>query len=172
MNDSFGIASGAIAVTAELKVLAQIRMIIDFTVENDPNTRVFIAERLVTGLDVNNAEAAHRQSYVLFDKETIVVGTAVDDLLVHSLQQVMIHSPAPVGIENAADSAHDYTPIPVGSLLCIPISASAHTRSSGCSSAMRSGSDEKISTLAAELTISAYFTRWPQLSTRRPPVST
>jgi hypothetical protein len=52
---------------SRLKILPQILVIVNFTIENDPNTPVFVTEGLVTGLDVDDAEAAHGQSDVFFD---------------------------------------------------------------------------------------------------------
>jgi hypothetical protein len=39
----------------------------------------------------------------------------MDNLLIHPHQHVAIHSPGPLGMEDAADSTHDYTPILLGS---------------------------------------------------------
>jgi hypothetical protein len=83
MNNALGVTPGAIAVTPGLEILAQTLVVIDFTIEDDPNAFVFIADRLVTGLDVDDAEAAYRQSDILLDKKTAIVGPAVGDLLVH-----------------------------------------------------------------------------------------
>jgi len=83
MDNGLGVAPSAIAVTPGLEIRPQILVVIDFTIEDDPNAFVFIADRLVTGLDIDDAEAAHRQSNVLLDKKTVIVWPAVDDLLVH-----------------------------------------------------------------------------------------
>src|SRR6266567_6102718 len=107
MDDCFGITPGAIAMATVLQILPQLLMVIDFTVKNDPDAFIFIAHRLVAGLDVNDAEAAHGQSDILLDKEAIVVRTAVDDPLVHHGERVAIYALPSLGMENSADSAHD-----------------------------------------------------------------
>src|ERR1039458_7175951 len=150
MDNGLGVTPGAIAVTAGLKILSQILVVVDFTIEDDPNALIFIADRLVTGLDVDDAEATHSQSDVLLDKKAVIVGPAVDDLLVHRDEHVAIHSHIWLGMENTADSTHDYAPIPLGSLPGTIKSLSAQTRSSGCCNRTCSGSDEKISTFMAE----------------------
>jgi hypothetical protein len=116
MDDGFGIALRAVTVPASLQVLAQVPVVIDFPVEYDPDVAIFVTERLVTALDIDNAEAAHGQSGVAVDKEAVVVGTAMNDLPVHRRQQLTIHSLNRVGMENAADSTHGDTPITFGSL--------------------------------------------------------
>jgi hypothetical protein len=90
-----------------LEIFAQILVIIDFTIEDDPNVSLFVAERLVTALDIDDAEASHRQSDVFLDKEPVVVRTAVYNLPVHRHQRFTIHSLRPLGMENATDSAHN-----------------------------------------------------------------
>jgi hypothetical protein len=82
-------------------------MIVDFTVEDDPDVARLITERLVTGLNIDDAEAAHGQADVVFDKKAIIVGTAVHNLAVHCRQRFAIYVLRTVRIEDAADSAHD-----------------------------------------------------------------
>jgi hypothetical protein len=115
MNDRFRIAFSAITVATRFEIFSQILVVINFTVEDNPNVSAFIAQGLMTGLNVDDAEAAHRQPDVLFDKEAIIVRPAMDDLPVHSGEQVTIHPPGSLGMKDAADSTHDYTPILLGS---------------------------------------------------------
>jgi hypothetical protein len=116
MDDSLCVAFGAIPVATRFEIFSQILVVINFTVEDNPDVSVFIAQGLMSGLNVDDAEAAHRQPDVLFDKEAIIVRAAVDDLLVHSGEQVTIYTPGPLGMKDTADSTHGYTPILLGSL--------------------------------------------------------
>ena len=59
MDDRFRVAPAAIAVTAGLEVVAQVLVVIDFAVEDDPNGFVLITDGLVSGLDVDNAKPAN-----------------------------------------------------------------------------------------------------------------
>src|ERR1700676_912778 len=155
MDDSLRVASGAITVTACLKVVAQVPVVIDFAVEDDPNAFVLIADGLVSGLDVDNAKAAHCQCDILLDKKAVIVGPAVDDLLVHRSQSITTHALVRLGMENAADSAHDYTPIPLRSSPGTFRMVSAHACWSGCCRTTFSGSEQKISVFIAALNTSA-----------------
>src|ERR1035441_10871341 len=71
VDDGFGIAVGAIAVSAGLKRGAQLGMVVDFSVEDDPNILVLVGERLVPGLDVNDAQPPHGQADIFFDEKTV-----------------------------------------------------------------------------------------------------
>jgi hypothetical protein len=108
MDDSLGVAFRTVPMTARFKALPQVQMVIDFAVEYDPNVAVFVAQRLVTGLDIDDAEAAHRQSDILFNKEAFVVRAPVNDPPVHRVEEAGIHLPVSIGVKNAADSAHGY----------------------------------------------------------------
>jgi len=83
MDDGLGVTLSAIAVAPGFEIVPQVLVVIDFTVKDDPNSFVFVAEGLVAGLDVNNAEATHGQPNIFFDKKAVIVGPAVDDVLVH-----------------------------------------------------------------------------------------
>src|SRR6476620_3037822 len=68
VDDAFGVAVGTIAMTAHFKILAQVLMVVDFAVEDDPDAAKFITERLVASLNIDDAEAAHSETDVVFDK--------------------------------------------------------------------------------------------------------
>ncbi|MGB0013873.1 MAG: hypothetical protein WBQ03_19885, partial [Candidatus Sulfotelmatobacter sp.] len=57
----------------------------------------------------------HRHPNVFLDEEAIIVRAAMDDLLVHSSEQVTIYAPRSLGMKDTADSTHGYTPILLGS---------------------------------------------------------
>src|SRR5579862_1010097 len=114
MNNRFRVAFSAIAVATRFEIFSQILVVINFTIEDDPNVPVFITQGLVAGLNVDDAEPAHCQAHVLLDKEAVIIGAPVDDLLVHSGERVTIHTPGSLGMKDTADSTHDYTPILLG----------------------------------------------------------
>src|ERR1700693_208435 len=106
MDNSFCIALGAVVMTTSLQPSAQFTMVVNLPVVNNPKIFVFIRNRLLVGLHVNNAEPAHGQSNVSFDEKSLVVRSAVHDLPVHPDQRVTLHLLPVVGIENSANSAH------------------------------------------------------------------
>src|ERR1019366_3122074 len=91
MDNGLGITSRAIAMTTGLEIFPQIFVVINLTIEDDPNAPVFIAQWLMTGFDVDDAQAAHCQPDVLLDKKAVIIRTPVNDLLVHGDQPVAVH---------------------------------------------------------------------------------
>ena len=67
------------------QVTPKFLIIIDFTVENDPNRSILIRDGLVTGTKVNNTEAAHPEGASTVEMITLVVRAAMPDLIAHSL---------------------------------------------------------------------------------------
>jgi hypothetical protein len=63
--------------------------------EHRPDAAIFIADGLMTGLHVDDAEAAHGQANMVVDKEALVVGTAVHNLAVHGGERLAINPLAP-----------------------------------------------------------------------------
>ena len=89
------------------QILAKFAMIVDFSVENNPEALVFVADRLMPRLNVNDAQSAHGEPDVFAHVETIVVGTAVGNLLVHRRENIPVYSHLPIRIKDSADSTHD-----------------------------------------------------------------
>src|SRR5712671_353987 len=106
VNNCFRVAASAVAVAFGLETGAQLSVVVDFAVVDNPDVLVFIGKRLVAGLHVNNAQPPHRQTDILLDKKTFIVGAPVHDALVHAGEQVALDMPLPIGEKNAADSTH------------------------------------------------------------------
>ena len=92
--------------TLRLKAGSQLRMVVDLAVENDPDILIFIRQRLMTTLDVNNAEASHGQADVLFHEKPFIIRPAMHDAAVHAGEDVPFDVPVTIRKENAADSTH------------------------------------------------------------------
>src|SRR5438876_5601418 len=106
MDDGFGIALSAVAMTASFQPGTQLTMVVDFPVVNNPQILVFIRDRLLPGLHVNDAEPPHSQTDIFLDEKTFIVWSAMHDLVVHPDQCVALHRLPDIGIENSANSAH------------------------------------------------------------------
>jgi hypothetical protein len=92
-------------VSASLQALAQFLVVIEFAVVDDPDVILFVADGLMAGLDIDDAQAAHSQADVSFYEKTIVVRPAMDNLLVHVGKRLPL-CPASIGVKNPANSAH------------------------------------------------------------------
>jgi hypothetical protein len=83
MDNGFGIALGAVTMTAGFQPNSQLTMVVDFPVVNNPKTLVFIGDRLLPSLDVNDAEPAHCQADIFLNEKPFIVWPAMHDLVVH-----------------------------------------------------------------------------------------
>src|SRR6266850_943024 len=81
-------------------------MVVNRPVVNNPKIFVFIRNRLLPSLHVNNAEPAHGQPDISLDEKPVIVRPAVHDLPVHPHQRVAVRCLPVVRIENSANSAH------------------------------------------------------------------
>jgi hypothetical protein len=82
-------------------------MIVDFAVVYNPDSSVFVTDWLLTSLQVDNAQAAHRQTYVSRDVKACVIRTPVQDLLVHGFEDRTLYFALAIKVEDATDPAHD-----------------------------------------------------------------
>ena len=106
MNDCLGVALAAVMMAFPFQLGAQLLVIVDFSVVHDPNAAVFIADGLLAGSDINDAQAAHGQTDVFFHEESVVIGPAMNHLLVHRRQKSAIHPTGSIDMQNAANSTH------------------------------------------------------------------
>ncbi len=96
VDDGFSVAAGAVVMSLGLQRGAQLRMVVDFAIENDPDVMIFVGQRLVSALDVDDAKPPHGQTDILFDEEALVVRPAMHDAAVHARQHVAFHVPVAI----------------------------------------------------------------------------
>ena len=107
MDDRFRVASCAVAVTLGFQLCAQLGVIVNFAVKDDPKALVFIRNWLMSGLNVDDAEPPHGEANIAFNEKTFVVRASMHDLAIHARENISIDSLSRIRIENAADTAHD-----------------------------------------------------------------
>ena len=90
VDDGFSVALRTIAVTAIFQINSQLSMVVDLAVEDNPDIRVFIRNRLMPSLEIDDAQPAHGQANIPFHKETIVIRSPMHDLLVHPGQRAAL----------------------------------------------------------------------------------
>jgi hypothetical protein len=86
MDNSLGIAVGAIGMSAGDKLFAKREVVVDFSVEHNPNGAVFIAERLVPGGEIHNAQTTHANAEAAIGVEAFVVWAAMRHDIAHPAQ--------------------------------------------------------------------------------------
>src|SRR6516164_11027897 len=106
VDDGFRVAPAAIAVPAGFQVWPQLLVIINLAVVNQPDCSIFVRERLLAGLEVDDAQPAHRQAHILGKMETSFIRAPVYDLPVHGLERGAPDLMLGIEIYRATDSAH------------------------------------------------------------------
>ena len=103
VEDDLGVARRLEAVAAPLEVAAQLAMVVDLAVENDPRRAVLVPHRLVAAREIDDRQAPHGEADLAHDHLALVVGTAVGDRRVHPAERLALD---PVGVPFTADAAH------------------------------------------------------------------
>ena len=83
VDNGLGVAVGAVAMALGCQAFSQSRMVVDFSVENDPDRAVFVADGLVAGGEIDDAQAAHAQAHGAVGEHAFVVGPAVQHGAAH-----------------------------------------------------------------------------------------
>jgi hypothetical protein len=80
-----------------------LRSIVNFTIEHDPNCSILVVHRLMAALKVDNAQTTHRERNrtVRASVLTFIIGPAMDDCRIHPANPPGILLPG-----YADDSAH------------------------------------------------------------------
>src|SRR5271166_4371451 len=60
MNDRFGVAARAVVMTLRFKLSSELGVVVNFPIEDDPNIAVLVRNWLMTRLDIDDAQTAHR----------------------------------------------------------------------------------------------------------------
>src|SRR5579862_986501 len=107
MNDGLCIALRTVTVAASDQLLPQSAVVVDFAVEDDHDGAVFVADRLMAGGEVDDAQAAHAQTHAALGEDAVVVGAAMGHDVAHALQYGAVRVRLLPEFENPCDAAHD-----------------------------------------------------------------
>jgi hypothetical protein len=88
------------------ELLAQRRVVIDFPVEYDPDRPVFVADRLMPGRQVDDAQPPHTQTYRSVYVDALVIWSAMRNDLAHAPQHCSICVFVTPEFQNPGYSAH------------------------------------------------------------------
>ena len=90
---------------APVEFSAQCAVIVDLAIEDDLQRAIFVGQRLVAAVNIDDFQPAHRQADIAFDEIAVVVRPAMAQPVVHGRQQFPPDR-FPVKMDDAADSAH------------------------------------------------------------------
>jgi hypothetical protein len=85
MNDGLGIAMRGKTVATRKQIAPQAAIVIDFAVKDYPVRLIFICDRLMAGIQVDDAQAPHPDRAAAIQMKTFIVRAAVADCAAHSL---------------------------------------------------------------------------------------
>src|SRR5262249_13781892 len=106
VNDHLCIAVGPKSVAACDQILSQRQLIIDFTVEDDPNCCVLITQRLMSMHDINDAHAPPSQPVITIDTDSFVIRATMNHRFARPVQKSGSHLPVTIKLQNASNSTH------------------------------------------------------------------
>ena len=78
MDDHFRIGGGRKHMAALLQLAAEVAKVVDLAVKHNPNRAVLIVDRLASGLEINDAQAAHAQADTGAYIESLIVWATMD----------------------------------------------------------------------------------------------
>src|SRR5437868_1014906 len=90
---------------AFFQVRAELLVIVDLAVKDDPFRFVLIADRLLAARKIDDRQAPHRHADILVGVKTFLVRAAMDDGAIHCLEDLSVYSAAIV-IYKTCDSTH------------------------------------------------------------------
>ena len=108
VRDDLGVAAGQEPVPAAFKSRPDLAVVVELSVLDGPDPPVFVAERLMTALHVDDAEAAHPESDAVGQIRAAIVGPAMRHDVRHPVERLGGDRWArlPAQLDDSADSAH------------------------------------------------------------------
>src|SRR6266478_1001133 len=105
VNDCFGVAVGIKGVAQLLKLVAELAIVVDFAVENNPGGAVLVMNWLRATGEVDDGQPPHPQAYGAVEIEAVVIGSTVTHGVCHARQQRTVNIQS-VTTNNSYNSTH------------------------------------------------------------------
>src|SRR5260221_619346 len=109
MDDGLRVAVGRELVARGLQLAAKLLVVVDLAVEDDHHGAIFVGDRLLATLHVDDAQPAHAQAGVVAEPMAVVIRATVPDDVRHIAQQHACFLGAQTAIHKAGYSAHGST---------------------------------------------------------------
>src|SRR6266853_2264629 len=122
VDDALGVAMRAEGVAQSDELLAKRQVIVDFSIEDDPNGAVLVAEGLVPSGEVHNTQPAHAYAGAVVCVDSVVIRSAMRHDVAHPAQLSRVGPRVPSKFQDSSYSAHSGTPS-VGTSLAVASSA-------------------------------------------------
>jgi hypothetical protein len=106
VNDHFGVTAGVEGMAERLQFGDERLVVVDFAVEDDADSFVFVIKRLLAGGEVDDREATVAKPDAGFKMQAAFVRAAVELRFVHAMEHRTIDVAFASGIKNAGYAAH------------------------------------------------------------------
>src|SRR6266849_3997530 len=83
---NLGIGVGLETMSLLLERGAQLAVVVDLAVEDYPDRRIFVVNRLTAATQIDDAQTPHRQSGPWFPKDAAIVGSTPRERAIHALK--------------------------------------------------------------------------------------
>ncbi len=83
VKDALGVGFGGEAMAAAFEIRTQLGKVVDFAVEDDPGTAIFVEDGLMSAGNVDDGKAAHAEARTVSHVDAIVIRAAVADGVAH-----------------------------------------------------------------------------------------
>src|SRR6185369_9052477 len=105
VDDGFGVAVRVERVAQLFEFLAQLEIVVDLAVEDDPRAAIRVVNGLLAAFEIDDREAAHREAGGTVNVEAVFVGSAMANGVVHPREQLLVNR-LPVVSNDPYDSTH------------------------------------------------------------------
>src|SRR6266540_7053143 len=83
VNDDFSVGTAVKCVAPLEQLLRKRAAVVDLPIEDDLKGSVLIVDRLLSGLEIDDAEPSHAEAHASVEKEPLIVGAAVSNGVAH-----------------------------------------------------------------------------------------
>jgi hypothetical protein len=90
VNDHLSIRSGTEPMAFIDQTLAQLPEIVDLSVQDDPDGLVFVVDRLLTRLKVDDAEPSHTHSEISIHEDSLIIRSTMPNTPAHPLERIRL----------------------------------------------------------------------------------
>src|SRR5690242_14125089 len=91
---------------SRLELRGELPVVVDLTIEGDPDRRRFVGQWLLTVGNVDNAQPSMAQRHSRGDPVTVSVGAAMVEEVQHSSETRLVRNTIPISERDTANSAH------------------------------------------------------------------
>src|SRR5580700_5655871 len=110
MDDHFRVACRPKSVSPAFQFFLKGLIVINLSVEDSGDAPIFVRDRLLSTIQIDDAQAPHSQRDVLVKKHTGIIRSPMMQYLKHAGQNLLVHTLVSFVFVDAADATHSWVP--------------------------------------------------------------